>query len=69
MILEEDVVENAKPVADSRSSASDSRLHSECARRSNAEPGSHSRNWGYGPSGGLGLIAVIILILVLMRLI
>lgn len=23
----------------------------------------HSRNWGYGPSGGLGLILVIILIL------
>jgi hypothetical protein len=27
----------------------------------------HSRNWGYGPSGGLGLIVVIVLILVLMR--
>jgi hypothetical protein len=27
----------------------------------------HSRNWGYGPSGGLGLILVIILIVVLMR--
>ena len=27
----------------------------------------HSRNWGYGPSGGLGLILVIVLILVLMR--
>lgn len=26
----------------------------------------HSRNWGYGPSGGLGLILVIILILVLL---
>jgi hypothetical protein len=26
----------------------------------------HSRNWGYGPSGGLGLIVVILLILVLM---
>jgi hypothetical protein len=26
----------------------------------------HSRNWGYGPSGGLGLIVVIILVLVLM---
>lgn len=26
----------------------------------------HSRNWGYGPSGGIGLILVIILILVLM---
>jgi VIT1/CCC1 family predicted Fe2+/Mn2+ transporter len=26
---------------------------------------SHSRSWGYGPSGGLGLILVIMLILVL----
>ena len=26
----------------------------------------HSRNWGYGPSGGLGLVAVIILVLLLM---
>ena len=25
----------------------------------------HSRNWGYAPSGGLGLIAVILLILLL----
>ncbi len=25
----------------------------------------HSRNWGYGPSGGLGLILLIILILFL----
>ncbi len=25
----------------------------------------HSRNWGYGPSGGLGLIFVILLILLL----
>ncbi len=24
----------------------------------------HSRNWGYGPSGGLGLIVLIIVILV-----
>jgi uncharacterized membrane protein len=24
----------------------------------------HSRNWGYGPSGGLGLILVIVLVLV-----
>jgi hypothetical protein len=24
---------------------------------------SHSRNWGYGPSGGLGLVLVILLIL------
>jgi hypothetical protein len=26
----------------------------------------HSRNWGYGPSGGLGLLLVIVLILLLM---
>ena len=26
----------------------------------------HSRSWGYGPSGGLGLVLVILLILVLM---
>lgn len=26
----------------------------------------HSRNWGYGPSGGLGLILVIVLILLLL---
>jgi hypothetical protein len=26
----------------------------------------HSRSWGYGPSGGLGLIVVILLALVLM---
>jgi len=25
----------------------------------------HSRNWGYGPSGGLGLVAVILLVLLL----
>jgi Protein of unknown function (DUF3309) len=25
----------------------------------------HSRNWGYGPSGGLGLIALIVVILLL----
>jgi Protein of unknown function (DUF3309) len=25
----------------------------------------HSRNWGYGPSGGLGLIVLIVVILVL----
>ena len=24
----------------------------------------HSRNWGYGPSGGLGLLLVIVLVLV-----
>jgi hypothetical protein len=26
----------------------------------------HSRNWGYGPSGGLGLLLVIVLILLLL---
>ena len=26
----------------------------------------HSRSWGYGPSGGLGLLVVILLILVLL---
>ena len=26
----------------------------------------HSRNWGYGPTGGLGLVLLIVLILVLM---
>jgi hypothetical protein len=26
----------------------------------------HSREWGYGPSGGIGLILLIILILVLL---
>ena len=26
----------------------------------------HSRNWGYFPSGGIGLVAVIIIILLLM---
>ncbi len=26
----------------------------------------HSRNWGYGPTGGLGLIVVIVLVLLLM---
>jgi hypothetical protein len=25
----------------------------------------HSRNWGYGPSGGLGLLLVVVLVLVL----
>jgi len=29
----------------------------------------HSRNWGYGPSGGLGLILVIVLVLVLFKVI
>ncbi len=26
----------------------------------------HSKNWGYGPTGGIGLILVILLILILM---
>lgn len=26
----------------------------------------HSRNWGYGPSGGLGLLVAVLLILVLL---
>jgi hypothetical protein len=26
----------------------------------------HSRNWGYGPSGGLGLLVVVVLVLVIM---
>ena len=26
---------------------------------------SHSRNWGYGPSGGLGLLVIIIVVLLL----
>lgn len=25
----------------------------------------HSRNWGYGPSGGIGLILVVIIVLLL----
>jgi hypothetical protein len=25
----------------------------------------HSRNWGYGPSGGLGLVVVVLLVLLL----
>jgi hypothetical protein len=29
----------------------------------------YSRNWGYGPSGGLGLIVVIVLILLLLKVI
>jgi hypothetical protein len=27
----------------------------------------HSRNWGYGPSGGLGLVLVVILVIALLR--
>ena len=26
----------------------------------------HSRSWGYGPSGGLGLVLLIVVVLVLM---
>ena len=26
----------------------------------------HSRSWGYGPSGGLGLVAIIVIILLLL---
>lgn len=29
----------------------------------------HSRNWGYGPSGGLGTVLVILLILYLLHII
>jgi hypothetical protein len=28
---------------------------------------SHSRSWGYGPTGGIGLLVVVVLILVLLR--
>ncbi|HZI50072.1 MAG TPA: DUF3309 family protein [Pyrinomonadaceae bacterium] len=27
----------------------------------------YSRNWGYGPSGGLGLLVIIVIILLLLR--
>ena len=27
----------------------------------------HSRNWGYYPSGGLGLIAIVLVVLLLMN--
>ncbi len=27
---------------------------------------SHSRSWGYGPSGGLGLVVIILIVLLLM---
>ncbi|MGH7803479.1 MAG: DUF3309 domain-containing protein [Candidatus Binatia bacterium] len=27
----------------------------------------HSRSWGYGPSGGLGLVLLILLILMVLR--
>ena len=26
----------------------------------------HSRNWGYGPSGGLGLVVLVLIILIVM---
>jgi hypothetical protein len=26
----------------------------------------HSRNWGYGPSGGIGLLVVVLVVLLLM---
>ena len=26
----------------------------------------HSRNWGYGPSGGLGLVVLVLVVLVVM---
>ena len=29
----------------------------------------HSRAWGYGPTGGLGLVLIIVLILALLRVI
>lgn len=29
----------------------------------------HSRQWGYGPSGGLGLVVVIVIVLLLMGVI
>ncbi len=29
---------------------------------------SHSRNWGYGPSGGLSLVGIVILVLLILLL-
>jgi hypothetical protein len=26
----------------------------------------HSRNWGYGPSGGLGLVVLVVIVLLVM---
>jgi hypothetical protein len=26
----------------------------------------HSKNWGYGPSGGLGLVVIIVIVLLLL---
>ncbi|MES2501616.1 MAG: DUF3309 family protein [Pseudomonadota bacterium] len=32
-----------------------------------AVPGwSHSKSWGYGPSGGIGLVVIILIVLLLM---
>ena len=28
----------------------------------------HSKNWGYGPSGGLGLVVIILIVLLLLGL-
>ena len=28
----------------------------------------HSRNWGYGPSGGIGLVLVVLVVLVVLLL-
>jgi hypothetical protein len=30
---------------------------------------SHSKSWGYGPTGGLGLVVIIVVVLMLMGLI
>lgn len=27
---------------------------------------SHSKSWGYGPSGGLGLVVIVLIVLVIM---
>ncbi len=27
----------------------------------------HSRNWGYGPSGGLGLVLLIVIVLLVLK--
>jgi uncharacterized protein DUF3309 len=27
----------------------------------------HSRNWGYGPSGALGVVLIVVLVMALMR--
>ncbi len=29
----------------------------------------HSRNWGYGPSGGVGLLVIIVIVLLVMKVI